>query len=199
MPREYQVLNRTLQYDGFFRLERYQLRHTLFAGGWSDALARECVHKGAAAAVLMYDPDADTLVFVEQFRIGALEESTPWLTELVAGYVEAGERPEDVVRREAREEANCELHQVVPILRYLVSPGGSDETLHLFCARVRAPASGGVFGLAHEGEDIRVEVVPAEQALAWLEQGLVLSAAPVIALQWFACHREELRAAWASA
>lgn len=198
MPREYQLLKRTAQYQGFFRLDRYQLRHTLFRGGWSEPLERECIHKGAAAAVLLYDPDADSLVFVEQFRIGAVEEASPWLTELVAGYVEPGERPEEVIRREAREEADCELLEVVPILNYLVSPGGSDETMHLFCARVRAPASGGVHGLVEEGEDIRVEVVPSDEALAWLEQGLVLSAAPVIALQWFALHRDELRANWAS-
>lgn len=196
--REYQLLTRERSYDGFFRLERYTLRHTLFRGGWSVPLVRECVHKGAAAAVLLYDPDADALVFVEQFRVGALAESTPWLVELVAGYVEPGERPDEVVRREAREEAGCELLDVVPVLRYLVSPGGSDETMHLFCARVKAPAPGSVHGLAHEGEDIRLEVVPAQEALAWLDQGLVLSAAPVIALQWFAQQRGHLRAAWLS-
>lgn len=198
MPREFQVLKRASLFEGFFRLDRYQLRHTLFGGGWSAPLERECVHKGAAAAVLLYDPDADALVFVEQFRVGAMDEASPWLTELVAGYVEPGERPEQVARREAREEADCELLEVIPILNYLVSPGGFDQTMHLFCARVRAPASGGIHGLPEEGEDIRVEVVPAEEALAWLEQGLVLSAAPVIALQWFARHRDELRANWST-
>lgn len=198
MPREFQILSQVSGYEGFLRLTKYQLRHTLFQGGWSEPLSRECIHKGASAAVLMYDPDADALVFVEQFRVGAVEEASPWLVELVAGYVESGERPEQVVRREAREEADCELKEVVPIMRYLVSPGNSDETLHLFCAHVEAPPAGGIYGLVEEGEDIRVEVVPAQEALAWLEQGLVLSAAPVIALQWFVHHRERLRDAWTS-
>ncbi len=198
MRREFQLISRENHYEGFFRLDRYCIRHTMFGGGWSADLNRECVHKGAAAAVLLYDPEADALVFVEQFRIGALDEPTPWLLELVAGYVEAGERADQVVRREAMEEAGCELLEVVPILRYLVSPGGSDETMHLFCARINAPQSGTIHGLEAEGEDIRLEVVPAAQALAWLEQGQSLSAAPVIALQWFAHNRERLRAAWAS-
>lgn len=196
MTREYQILNHSALYDGFYRLDEYVLRHSLFRGGWSQTLTRECVRKGPSAAVLMYDADADALVFVEQFRVGALAEATPWLVELVAGYVEAGESPEDVVRREALEEADCPLLEVRPVARYLVSPGGSDETLHLFCARVRAPDSGGVHGLEEEGEDIRVEVVPADEALAWLDQGRVLSAAPLIALQWFARHRQTLQDAW---
>ena len=36
-----QILDKTLCYDGFFRIERYRLRHQLFRGGWSPEITRE--------------------------------------------------------------------------------------------------------------------------------------------------------------
>ncbi len=68
-----QILDKTVCYDGFFRIERYRLCHALFRGGWSRELTRELFERGHAAAVLPYDPVLDAVVLVEQFRIGALE------------------------------------------------------------------------------------------------------------------------------
>ncbi|RKZ38356.1 MAG: ADP-ribose diphosphatase, partial [Gammaproteobacteria bacterium] len=36
-----QIIDKTSCYEGFFKLIRYRLKHTLFAGGWSDELLRE--------------------------------------------------------------------------------------------------------------------------------------------------------------
>ena len=97
-----EILDKTVCYDGFFRLERYRLRHRLFSGAWSRVLTRELFERGHAAAVLPYDPALDVVVLVEQFRIGALEApGSPWLLEIVAGVIDhPGETPEDVVRRQ---------------------------------------------------------------------------------------------------
>ena len=56
--------------------------------------------------------------------------------------------------------------------------------------------AGGVHGLAHEGEDIRVIPMPAEEAFALLEVGRIDSAWPMIALMWLHTNRERLRRAW---
>ena len=42
-------------FKGFFRINRYHLRHKLFAGGWGDVIQREMFERGHAAAVLLYD------------------------------------------------------------------------------------------------------------------------------------------------
>nr|VFK24719.1 MAG: ADP-ribose pyrophosphatase [Candidatus Kentron sp. MB]VFK27020.1 MAG: ADP-ribose pyrophosphatase [Candidatus Kentron sp. MB]VFK74940.1 MAG: ADP-ribose pyrophosphatase [Candidatus Kentron sp. MB] len=199
MRYKHEIIDKTTCYQGFFRLERYRLRHDLFAGGRSGILTRECLERGHAAAVLLFDPDLDSLVMVEQFRIGAMEAPAgPWLLEFVAGIMEKGESPEAVVRREAMEEAGCEIKALAPALRFLLSPGGCSEEIHLFCGRVDARNAGGIHGLAGEGEDIRVRVVAADEALRLLEAGKITNATAIIGLQWFALHRDFLRKEWAN-
>ena len=194
---QYEILETSTCYAGFFHILRYRLRHRLFKGGWSRVLTRELFERGHAAAVLPYDAATDQVVLTEQFRIGALQApDSPWLLEIVAGMMDAGETPEAVVRREAVEEIGCEVHDLVSICDYYVSPGGTSERIHLFCGRVDAAGAGGVHGLADEGEDIRVVVMPADDAIAHMQAGRIVAAAPIIALQWLMMNRAALREAW---
>jgi len=135
-------------------------------------------------------------VLIEQFRVGALgKASNPWLIELVAGLIDTDEQPEEVARREAIEEAGLELGELWPVTRYFPSPGGSDEQVHLLSvgATARTPK---VFGLAEEGEDIRVHVWTLQQALQAVRDGRIDNAASIIALQWLALNRDDVRGAW---
>jgi ADP-ribose pyrophosphatase len=194
---QYEILETVTGYDGFFRILRYRLRHRLFRGGWSRVLTRELFERGHAAAMLPYDPETDQVVLTEQFRIGALQApGGPWLLEIVAGIIEAGETPEAVVRRETMEEIGCAVGDLMSICDYHVSPGGTSERIHLFCGRVNASRAGGVHGLADEGEDIRAVVISADDAIAHMQAGKIVSAAPIIALQWLAMNRASLRQQW---
>ena len=59
---------------------------------------------------------------------------------------------------------------------------------------VQLTHAGGIHGLVDEGEDIRVHVVPFDQALAGIASGTIDSATAIIALQWLALNRARLRA-----
>jgi len=186
-------------HDGFFRLERFRLRHALFAGGMSPPLTRELFERGHAVAVLPYDPVRDAVVLIEQFRIGALQRvAGPWLVEIVAGIVGGDEPPESVARREAVEEAGLCLGRLEKVGRFYVSPGGSSESIHLYCGEVDASVAGGIHGLVEEGEDIRVFAETVDGAMGRLAAGEIDSAIPVIALQWLALNRTRLRRDWAT-
>lgn len=192
-----EILERRVEHEGFFRMEHYTLRHRLFNGSMSPVIGRELFERGHAAAVLPYDPLRDEVVLLEQFRIGALKrDGGPWLVEIVAGIIEQGEDCETVICREALEEAGVTLGQIEHICDYLVSPGGTSETISLYCAQVSSAGGGGIHGLEEEGEDIRVFAVPFGQAWLWLEQGVIDSASPIIALQWLNLHRPRLQKAW---
>src|SRR3990172_851438 len=152
-----EIIEKRTAYQGYFRIDSYRLRHRLHAGGWSDPLDRELFERGHVVAVLPYDPVADTVVLLEQFRVGAYVAGFPsWQTEVIAGIIESGETVEAVANREAQEEAGCEILELTPICRYLVSPGGATESVTLYCGRVDSRGLGGIHGLAHEHQDIRV-------------------------------------------
>ena len=199
MNYEIQVLETETGYDGFFELKRFRLRHSLYAGGWSPEIIRERVERKEASSVLLYDAGADHLVMIEQFRIGALESGRgAWLLETVGGLIEPGQRSEEVARRESLEETGCEVLELRPICEFLVSPGTATEKIHLYCGRVDARQAGGIFGLAEEGEDIRVEVLTFEAAAKELYGGRINSTSAIIAVQWLVQHRDEVRANWCS-
>ncbi len=184
-------------FNGFFKIDRYHLSHRLFEGGWLDNLTRELFVRGDAACVLPYDAITDQVVLLEQFRVGALDhDQSPWLLELVAGMIEGGEDPESVARREGREEADIEMGELKHICDYLVSPGGTNEKIHLYCGRVDASIAGGVHGLEHEGEDIKVHVVQAETAFEFVRSGKINNAASIIALQWLQLNHDKVRTEW---
>ena len=68
----------------------------------------------------------------------------------------------------------------------------------MYGARVSLPPPGeaGTHGLQSEHEDIKVLVVPAEQAFAMLDQGKVENATAAICLYWLRTHRDRLRREW---
>lgn len=199
MNYQFEILDKSIGYSGFFRLEKYRLRHEQFAGGWTSVMTRECLERGHAVAVLLYDPDSDQVVLLEQFRIGALDfPSGPWLLEIVAGIIDhPGETTEAVAHRETDEEAGCALLDLIPICQYLVSPGGASESITLFCGRVDAKTiTQEIHGVASEHEDIKLHIVSRTEALKLLHAGRISSAAPIIALQWLELNRPRLLDRW---
>ena len=193
------VAEKTL-YKGFFTLKQIQFKHKLFAGGESEIVTRELLIKGAASAVIAYDPKADSVVLVEQVRIGAAYHPepmrSPWLLELIAGMVEKDEKPEEVALRESKEEAGITVKNLTHCLSVWDSPGGTVERLHLFVGKVDSSQAKGIHGLADENEDIRVHVVKREQAYQWMCEGKIDNGIAVIGLQWLQLNYAKLQKRW---
>jgi ADP-ribose pyrophosphatase len=192
------INERETVYRGFFRVDRFLLRHRLFAGGWSAELSREVFLRHDAAGILLYDPRRDEIVLIEQFRLAAhLAGFAAWQLEIVAGIIDSDESAAAVARRETEEEAGLAvIGEVVPIHRFMTSPGGSTETVDLFCGRVDAGAAGGIHGLADESEDIRAVVKSYAEAMGLLNAGKIENGYTLLALHWLAANREALRRQW---
>lgn len=195
-----EVQTRATPYRGYMRVDIYKLRHEVFGRGWSEPMTREVMERGHAVAVLPYDPDRDEVVLIEQFRIGGYTapNMSPWQIEVVAGIIEPHQTAEQAAARETQEEAGMALLDLEPVHAYLSSPGCTSETIHMYCGRVRSDGCGGVFGLAHEGEYIRVFVVSADEAFRLLDAGRIENGMTIIALQWLRLHRGRLRDKWAA-
>ena len=83
------------------------------------------------------------------------------------------------------------------ICEYYPTPGGCSERVEIWCAEAALQgASGAVHGVAEEGEDIRVNLLAADDAFAMLQDGRANSSPILISLLWLRLERERLRATW---
>ncbi|MFK5968551.1 MAG: NUDIX domain-containing protein [Candidatus Marithrix sp.] len=191
------ILEKITCYEGFFKLVRYRLKHSLFAGGWSSELLREVLERGHAVAILPYDPVLDQVVLIEQFRPGAIGYSKgAWLWEIVAGIIETGEQIDTVAYRETKEEIGCQVSDIIHISDFFVSPGSTNETTALFCGKVDASQAHGIHGVVSECEDIKVHVISLTKALDMLANNEIHFVPAIVALQWLALHHEEIKTKW---
>jgi ADP-ribose pyrophosphatase len=192
-----ELVRHEVAFQGYFKVGRYFFRHTLHNGGMSGVISREVFERGQAGGVLMYDPGRDEVVLIRQFRAGAyVAGHHPWTWEIVAGIIEEKETAEIMIRRETVEEAGLTVGELIPIQNVMLTPGACSEACQIFVGRIDASKAGGVFGLESEGEDILVKVLSFADAYALVERNEVDNAVGVIALQWLALHRDEVRRRW---
>lgn len=118
---------------------------------------RRLVLEHPGAAVVLAIDDEDRVLCLKQYRHPAQSR----LVELPAGVIDhPGEDPEDVARRELREEAALAAERWTHLLSTLSSPGYSAERIHYYLAEGLAPADRGDFELRHEEADLEVLWVP---------------------------------------
>ncbi|MBI4357110.1 MAG: NUDIX domain-containing protein [Gammaproteobacteria bacterium] len=192
---KFKIVSRTINYQGFFALHTVEFQYERFCGEISPTVKREIFERGNSVAVLPYDPKTDQVVLIEQFRVAAIKNPQgPWLLELPAGILEEGESPEDVARREAKEETDCLLGPLTLIARYFTSPGGTSEQTWIYAATVDTSSLvPGIHGLVEESEDIRVHLFKSRTAFKLLEAGTLASSAVIIALQWLRRNKKGIR------
>ena len=196
------VLSSERAWSGRFAVDLIRFRHRRFDGAMSEPRTWELWRRGRAVALVPYDPIADTVVLIEQFRLPALAAGLdPVMIELPAGLIEDGEDPEPAMHRELHEEMRMTADNLQYIGAYLLSPGGCDELLELYVGRVRSPEAD-ADGIAHtagaeaEGEDIRTRVWPAQKAIDLALAGGMPNSVTTIGLLWLAANRTRLREAW---
>lgn len=198
---DYTLIKEETVFEGFFSLDKLQLKHRLFSGGWSKTLHRELFVRGQAVGLLAYDPWLDQVVMVEQFRIGALKDpKSPWLLEVIAGIFEANEQPEEVAHRETQEETGLKVIHLEHLYTYYASPGGSDEQVLLYLGIVDSNQvnHGDICGLASENEDLRVHVLSRTAALEQIKNGQAANSLSIIALQWLTINHQQLQDDWSN-
>ena len=183
-----------------FRAYRPLARHTgsLLTPKGTLPFARDVYEIGPVAAVLPYDPARDLLVLQRQFRLAIHLTGLPARNvEIAAGLIDPGETPENAARRETLEELGIPVTDLVFATRFLPSTGWLREDAFLYMGRVDASALPDHAGEAGEAEFTEPFAVAPDIALKALDEGRIRNGFTIIALLWFARHRDALRARWA--
>lgn len=196
--RKVDLIKKETPFQGYFRVDRYHLRHSQFRGGMGPEISREVFERGHAGAVVPYDPKTGEIVLIEQFRAGALaaDDPEPWLIEIVAGIIEPGETAENVVLRETMEEAGVTVSDLIPLGSHYMTPGGSSETIAFFAGLCDASSVGGVHGLISEGEDIRAFTLPLSDAVEMVLANRIRNATAALGVLLVHAQLEDLRRRW---
>lgn len=195
--RSVEITERSTVFDGFLRVDRLVLSHSGFAGGMVGPMTREVMIRADAVGILPYDPRADVVVLIEQFRPPAYLSGHPgWMIEVPAGMADGDEPVDSVARRELAEETGLEAGRTESIARYMPSNGGTQEWVDLLCAEVTAKAVAGFGGVAAEHEDLRILTLPAAGAIDRALAGGIDNAQTLICLLWLALNRERVRRLW---
>ena len=121
-------------YAGFFRMERYRLRHRKFDGSWT----RKFPARSSSAA--MRSPSCSTIrrsIPSSWWSSSACRHISPagrpGASRRLPEVVKPGEELADVARREALEETGCEIAgDVRQIAQFMASIGGSTEIVTVF-------------------------------------------------------------------
>ena len=186
------------------QLDVVRFRKRRFDGEMSDVRTWEVWLRGHAVGVLPYDPASDQLVMIEQFRYPAMLAGVdPVMLEIPGGFMDAGETEEQTGRRELQEEMKFTTDRLHRVGHFVLSAGGSDESVTIFAGRIVAPTAtadgiAGYAGLASENEDIRIRVLPAAEAIENALAGRYANAITAMALLWFASKRDWLRREWSA-
>ena len=171
--------------DDYYVLRKASFELQRRDGSWVTH-QREAYDRGNGAAILLHDPDRDTVLLIRQFRWPAYSTGHPdgMLLEVCAGLLDDDDA-ETAIRREVLEETGLEVEEVRPLFESYMSPGSVSERLHFYYAtysaedRVAERA-----GVAEEGEEIEPVELPVTEALEMMRRGEILDAKTIMLLRW---------------
>ncbi len=193
----FEIIEDREAYHGYGRVHQYRLTHERYDGATSEVMTREVFSSGDAVVVLLYDAKRDEVLLTEQFRPGPLpRDDNPWVIEAVAGRIDKDETPEEVARREAVEEAGCEVGRLIKVAEMYNSPGIFSEYVYLYVGEACLEGAGGLHGVDDEHEDIKAMVCTREEAAKALGDGRLRSAPSFVLIQWLSLNHADLQRKW---
>ncbi len=201
---DFEIQGTETVWKGRTQLDVVRFRNRRFDGTMSNLRTWEVWLRGHAVGVLPYDPETDRLVMIEQVRYPAsLAGVDPLMLEIPGGFMDEGETEQQTAAREMQEEMHLAADRLHRVGQFVLSAGGSDESVTIFAGRITAPPANpdgiaGFAGLASENEDIRIRVLPALPTIEHALAGRYANSITAMALLWFAARREWLREQWAA-
>ena len=194
-PGDIGVESRAQPYSAFFAVEDYKLNFKGMGQPPLKDVERTVFITSDAVTVLPYDPVADLVMVIEQFRPGpfARGDQQPWLLETISGRIDAGETAQAAALRESQEEAGLSINALLPIGQSYPSAGCMSEFLYSFVGLADlAQTQTGIFGLKSEDEIIKTHILPFDQLIALIAKGEINTSPLILSAFWLQNKRQAL-------
>lgn len=195
------LLEDKMLFEGKWRgLRHITLQKKLFdKDEYSPPMEIELSECGEAIICIPYIAETDEIILNQQFRAGVFargkEEHNPYIYELCAGIIEKDYTAQETAEKELIEETGSKAIDIEFFMETYATPGYCNELFHFFCANVEKPETG-IFGADGEVEDIKTVILPATKVIEMCDNGEILSAPAVLAINWFARNHERLKEKW---
>lgn len=183
------ITKREILSDNWYVLNKITYEYQKANGEW-ETQAREAYDRGNGAVILLYNPEANTVILTRQFRMPTYinGNESGMMIEACAGLLDK-QNPEDCIRKETEEETGYQVQNVRKIFEAYMSPGSVTEILYFFVAEYRPEmkiSEGG--GLDEEQENIEVLELDFQQALNMVQSGEINDAKTIMLLQYAQIH-----------
>jgi nudix-type nucleoside diphosphatase (YffH/AdpP family) len=189
--RKAEIRRQTRLFDDFFKIDEVIVSHQRQDGTMSPDQRRLVFERGDAVAITLLNLDTKSVVLVNQFKVPSLigrrrddpKTTDGWITEAIAGMIDANETPEQAIIRETKEETGYQISNPRLISKFFSSPGGTSERIFLYFAEVhetdRIGNGGGL-----DGEDITVVQMPLNDLFEQLAKGSIEEPKLAIGAYW---------------
>ena len=134
----------------------------------------KAVVRHPGAVVILPLVSDNEVCLIRNYRLSVAQT----LIELPAGTLEPGEPPLETARRELQEETGYACRSLRQLHRFYLSPGILDEAMHLFVAEGLEPGRTAL----EAGETIENWVVPWDEAMRLVDQGVIQDAKSIVGL-----------------
>ncbi|WP_053146334.1 GDP-mannose pyrophosphatase [Erwinia billingiae] len=179
---EVRIVDEKILSDDWYSLKKYTFDIQRRNGDWQQQ-TREVYDRGNGATVLLYNRERGTVILTRQFRFPVfMNGHEGYLIEAAAGLLDNMD-PERRIKAEAEEETGFKISTVQKVFEAYMSPGSVTEKLYFYIAEYDAgdkTSAGG--GIEAEGEDIEVLEMPLKDALAAVENGLIVDGKTIMLL-----------------
>ena len=90
-------------FDDFLKIYKAEVTHESFNTDQEITATRLALDRGNAIAVLLYEKDTDSFLFIRQFRYPSARHGQPWTLEIPAGSIDQNESTKEAAIREVKE------------------------------------------------------------------------------------------------
>lgn len=167
------VTDRFIMAEIVFAARKFRVERLVYdIPGQGERQRDVVVHPGAALIVPMLSPTE--VVMIRNYRTAIGEE----LLELPAGTLEPPEPPIECAARELEEETGYRAARIEALCEFYTTPGFCTERMHAFVATDLTPGRQQL----ESSEQIRVETLSLEDAIAACHDGRILDGKTIAAL-----------------